>query len=264
MARSVRTTPSKKAAREPTVKTRPRPAAVVKGKARAQDKGAPASKAQARALEAERVDETLVDDAVEHLRRLVVVGQVETVAAVGEYLIERFYGSPAAARSKSPNKPASLRRLAQRADEFGMSASTLAYAAPLALAVRDLGRSLAGRLGVKKVRALVPLKVPAQRKQIAEEALAANWHVERVRERVGQLIEPHAGGRPQRPPVARVVGRIAKLLGPGSEGADATLLRAGIDGVDAAQASQLLDEVMRARSSLERIEKLLVRRARRG
>src|SRR5947208_2202112 len=45
-------------------------------------------------------DDRLVERAVEHLRRLVIGGQVEIMIQVGEYLIENFYGGIEEATSR--------------------------------------------------------------------------------------------------------------------------------------------------------------------
>lgn len=204
-------------------------------------------------------DEGLVDKAVAHLRRVVVVGQIETAVAVGQYLIEEFYGSVEAARSLRPTKPASLARLAERAEEFGMSPATLAYAVPTALAVRELGAGLSGRLGISRVRALLPVKDVTQRKLLAEHAVSSSWPVAQLKARVREIAPAHAGGRPARPAVQRLVERTAKLFE--EEAADAAALRRGADELSPKMARALLVRLNRLKTAQARVEELLVRAA---
>lgn len=206
----------------------------------------------------ERVDERLVDQAVSHLKRVVVTGQVETIVQVGEYLIENFYGGVEQARSRSPQKAASLARLAGRAEEFGMTEATLGYVVPVTLAARELGAPLAGRLGVSRLRALLPVRDAQQRRLVAESAVSSGWTVERVKARVRQVARPHAGGRPELPNLERLVGRVRRAIG---EDAEAASLRVGLDRLSPARARELLAEVNRIQADVERVEKLLQKAA---
>ena len=206
----------------------------------------------------DKADERLVDAAIAHLRRVVVGGQVETLIQVGEYLIENFYGGADEARSRSPFKAASLRRLVARAAEFGMTPSTLGYVVPVTLAAREVGATLAGRLGVSRLRVLLPVKNTDQRRLIAQTAVSSGWSVEKLKTRVRKTARAHAGGRPAIPAIERLVGRAARLLDAQTTSAH---LREGLDRLAPARARRLLADVNRAQENLERVERLLVRAA---
>ena len=207
-------------------------------------------------------DEALVDRAVAHLRRVIVGGQVRATVEAGEYVIREFYGSVESARSRDPRKGASLARLAERAPEFGMSAATLGYVVPVALAVRDLGVSLADDLGISRLRLLTPVKDGEQRRLLAETATSSGWTVEKLRERVKKIRKPHAGGRPEQPAIERAVARLSRVAD--AEIRDAAGIRAGLDDLTPRRAKALLQSVNRVQANLERVEKLLQRVVARG
>jgi hypothetical protein len=207
---------------------------------------------------ADRVDERLVDEAVAHLRKLVVVGQVETLVEVGEYLIEKFYGGIDNALSRSPIKAASLERLAERSGEFGMSAATLRYVIPLTAAAREIGLPLAGRLGVSRLRAILPVKDGTQRKLLAETAVATGLTVDKLESRVRRIARPHAGGRPRSSAIDRLVAGIERVVESTGGGAG---LRDGIETLGATEARRLLGRLNRIQAELERAEKLLQKAA---
>ena len=209
-----------------------------------------------------RADEALIDRAVAHLRRVIVGGQVRATVEAGEYVIREFYGSVERARSRDPRKDASLARLAERAPEFGMSPSTLAYVVPVALAVRDLGLSLAHGLGISRLRTLTPIKDSEQRRLLAETATSSGWTVAKLRERVRKIEKPHASGRPGLPAIERAVARLARVAD--VEISDAAGIRAGLDDLTPRRARVLLQSVNRVQADLERVEKLLQRVVARG
>src|SRR5207237_4216451 len=84
---------------------------------------------------------------------------------------------------------------------------------PRALAVRELGVPLAGKLGATRLRVLLPVKDPQQRSLLAETAVSSGWTVDKLKGRVRQIHKPHAGGRQELPGVQRAVERIARIAG---------------------------------------------------
>lgn len=222
---------------------------------------APRAHAQATATEA-RADERLVERAVAHLRRLVVGGQVQLMAEVGEYLIKEFYGSTEAARSRDPHKPASLSRLAGRTADFGMSPAQLSNAVPIALAVRDLGLELSHELGVSRLRLVARIRDDQQRRLVAETATASGWTVDKLQERLRKLQRPHAGGRPSQPAVAGAVTRLDRAVA--EELGDMEALHDDADEVAPRAARALLGRVNHMQERMEKLEKLLQRIAARA
>lgn len=209
------------------------------------------------AVVVETIDERLVDRAVGDLRRLVMNGQVDLVSRVGEYLIESFFdGSVEAARSKSGSKPASLRRLSERAAEFGMSSAGVMNAVPIALQVREIGKRLASQLLPSHHRALLPVRDRKEKRQLAEAAVAGGWSVTELRKKVGQAKKRHAGGRPKRATVSLLIARVDRLFEIHQE---KLKLEDGLDEMTPPEARILAGQVERLQRQLERVEHLLAR-----
>lgn len=197
----------------------------------------------------------VVDRWVADLRRIVVGGQVEILAQVGEYLIDHVFHGEAEARSTRAGKSMSIRRLADRAEEFGMNAGGLARAVPIALQVRALGKALAFRLGVRQHRALLPVKDHAEKKRLADTAIQENWTAAELQKQVRRVQRPHAGGRTKAPEVRRVVNRAWSTL----QGIKVTDLQIDLTGLDATEAKELLTRVNAMQTTLERIERLVTK-----
>ncbi len=203
------------------------------------------------------VDERVVERWVNDLRRLVVAGQVELYARVGEYLIEHIYGSVEEARSRRAGKAATIARLGQRATEFGMTAAGLTRAVPFALQVRELGHELSRGLGVRHHRALLPVKNPAEKKLLAEAAVDSGWSAEELKKKVRSVQGKHGGGRPAQPALVVLVRQLDRLLAK----AKPALYRAQLPQIEASSARRLLGRVNAAQALLEKLEKLLTRAA---
>lgn len=201
-------------------------------------------------------DEALVERAVQALRSIVVAGQVQLIAQAGEYILEHFYGGDAErARSHRADKPAALRRLAERADEFGLRPSQVLRCVPFALQVRQLGHRLAFRLRQDHHLALLPLRDPEEKKVLAEAALEAEWSATELRQKVKTLQQPHPGGRAPEPQLAVLLGRMERLV----DGADGRIL-ADLDRLAPAEVRRLLAIVRKSEGLLERAKKALSRR----
>lgn len=197
----------------------------------------------------------LIDKWVHDLRRIVVGGQVEILTQVGEYLIENVYRSEAEARSQRPGKVASIRRLAERAEEFGMNAGGLSRAVPMALQVRALGKHLAFRLGVRQHRALLPVRDTTEKKRLAEAALTNNWTAGELQAEVRRVQDPHPGGRTPAPEAQRIVNRAWAIF----EGVKAAELQTGLAGLDVEAAKEILGRVGAMQVTLGRIERAVAR-----
>lgn len=201
------------------------------------------------------VDEALVDRWIGELRKLVVGGQVDLMARVGQFLVENVYGSLEEARARRPRKTASVRRLAERAEEFGMRPSSLARAVPMYLQVQLLGQRLSSRLTVEHHRALLPLRDESEKKQLAEKSAEVGWTSDELRKQLRRVQRPHAGGRPARPAVSLLVDRVDRVL----VGASASEIKVELGELDQPEVRRLIGRVNAAQSALERIERQLQR-----
>jgi hypothetical protein len=203
------------------------------------------------------VTDHVVDRWVADLRRIVVGGQVEIIAQVGEYLLTNVYGGTDEAATRRRGKESSITKLAARAEEFGMTASGLTRAVPIALQVRALGKSLAGRLGVRQHRVLLPVKDPEEKKLLALAAVDEKWTAEDLQKRVRRIERPHPGGRSRAPVVRVIVSRASSVL----VGVTPSSLREGIEQLTKSEAKKLLSRVNEMQATLERIEKVITKAA---
>lgn len=194
---------------------------------------------------------------IDDLREIVIGGHVDVMSQVGEYLIEKVYGSEEEATSRRGNKMVSIERLSERAGDFGMTAAGLRRAVPIALQVRQLGRTLSTQLGVRHHRALLPVKDGAEKKVLAEAAVEAHWTAEELGKKVRRIHKTHAGGRSRQPGVRLFVERASRAV----EGVDTATLHAGFEQVNAVERRRLLARVNAMQAVLERVEKQLSRSA---
>lgn len=210
----------------------------------------------------DRVDDRLVDRAVEDLRRIMLGGQVGLMAEVGHYLLKNFIGGEEQARSKNPDKPASLNRLAERAAEFGMTPSGLTKSVAVAMQVRQLGKRIAERLGPTHHIALLPVRDPDEKRLLALAAANERWTVDVLRREVRRIQDTHPGGRPRLPRLRLLVDRATRLL----LGDEPIGVRTeDLEAITPEDAQRLIRRVNALQAALERVEKQLLRvSARRG
>lgn len=201
------------------------------------------------------VPEHVVDKWVADLRRIVVGGQVTVIAEVGEYLIANVYRGEEEALSRRRGKAASIPKLAARAEEFGMTASGLLRAVPIALQVRALGKTLSGKLSVRQHRALLPVKGSAEKKELAEEAVLSRLTATDLQHKVRREHKPHPGGRSKEPPARRVTRRMAAL----TDGISARDVREGMDRIAPSEARHLLGQLKNVRARIEQMMEALER-----
>ena len=113
------------------------------------------------------------------------------------------------------------------------------------------------KLSVSQHEALLPLKNLDEKRVLAEAAVTSRWSVEKLESQVRRLHRPHKGGRPVEPGMRVLVRRLDKLLVEAlREGLDS-----GLDDLSPAEARRLLAMVNGSQATLERIEKLLTKRA---
>jgi hypothetical protein len=198
-------------------------------------------------------EDSLIERAVRALRAMVVGGQVRILIDAGEYLIEHFYGGAAEARAHNPRKAASLRRLTERAEEFGMTPSGVRRCVPVALQARALGKELSLRLPQDHHLALLPLRSPEEKRVLAESAVEAGWSARDLRRKVAELQPRHPGGRPRRPGVSLFVERLDRLV----EGFDASAAAREVGQLSPADRRHLLARIRTAEAGLARVRRAL-------
>src|SRR5262245_2603002 len=140
------------------------------------------------------LDKRRIEKLIQELRAIVVGGHAKMILDVAHKLVQDvFDGDLAAALSRQGNKENSLRQLALRAEEFGMSASGVMRCIPIYAQAREIGRGLAEKLEVSQHVALLPLRSAEHKRTLAEQAVEQRWPVKRLREEVRKKQNAHAG-----------------------------------------------------------------------
>src|SRR5207247_1700085 len=111
------------------------------------------------------------------------------------------------------------------------------------------------RLGIGHHLALLPVKNVAQKKLLAESAIAGGWTAEELRAEVARLQKPHAGGRPPSPPLHILIERAAKLFHPDGL---LSMIHENADQISPSEQRRLLAKAQAITASLERIQRILI------
>jgi hypothetical protein len=202
------------------------------------------------------LDKKRIEKLIQELRVIVVGGQAKVILDVAHKLLQDvFDGDLAAALQRRGNKENSLRQLALRAEEFGMSASGVMRCIPIYAQAREIGRALAEKLEVSQHVALLPLRSLEHKRTLAEQAAEQRWPVKRLREEVRRKQDAHAGGRTPDPLLQRLVETLHRPF----QEVELDELDRNLGRIDDGLAKDLLGKVNQVRSHLDRIEKLLVR-----
>jgi hypothetical protein len=201
-------------------------------------------------------DDELVEHAVGDIGRIWSGGLLSTVVALGDYLIEKFYGgSLDEACSRRPHKPAALARLMERASELPVSVHALKQSVRIASQHRALPRALADGLSKSQHEALLPVADPTRKMELAGEAVAQHLSSREIAQRANALRTRRGGGRPPSPPVVRRVGALVRLLD--APELDEELVPSALSELEPTQVEQLREQVRRARSVLARVDEAL-------
>lgn len=158
------------------------------------------------------VDEALVESAACTINRIHTARGLATARAIGEYLLETFFGSDIEAFDAREKKHASFQALARRPD-LCISASNLWYCVAVLEQLRQLPEDIGAALPVSHHRLLVHVRDPQAKVHLAREAvqegLAKRDFAERVR--IVKAREQR-GTRRGRPPVPTFAKAITKVL----------------------------------------------------
>ena len=119
--------------------------------------------------------------------------------------------------------------------------------------MRQLGRPLALRLGIRQHRLLLPVEDVNEKKLLAEAAVDAGWSAEELRTKIPRLQKRHPGGRPKEPGLRVFLARAARTI----VNIEVPQLRRGLDEIGAAERRHLRSQINAMRTMLDRAEKLL-------
>jgi len=163
----------------------------------------------------------VVDSAAHAICRLHRAHGLEFACAVGQLVVDRFYGGDVDAMRQQRHGCPSLRRLAEH-PALPMSASSLHRAIAIFDVVERVESSVRwSHLGPSHVRAVLPL--PHERQEaLLEAAEAGAWTVERLALAVREAREDlqgrtearHRGGRPPLPRFVKTIRALSRLADP--------------------------------------------------
>lgn len=145
-----------------------------------------------------------IDQAVADLNHIYIVRGLETMIAIGRYVLDTFFdGDEEAFRSKRQGYT-SFKKLYGRTD-LAMSYGVLGIAVNVMLQVEQLPRELAYALNTTRHRALLPVKDMELKIELAEAAVEENLAAAKIQRRVQAALgvdSPRLGKKPLSPPAA--------------------------------------------------------------
>src|SRR5258706_12155272 len=113
-----------------------------------------------------------LDEVIAQINALWRKGVLNTVVALGDYLIKTFYGGDLElAQSHSPTKPARLTQLFDRADELQVSIHALKESVRIAAQYHEMPRAVADGISKSHHAALLPVADLTQKVRYAQEAI---------------------------------------------------------------------------------------------
>ena len=203
-------------------------------------------------------DLDLVDQAIVHLRRIWSEGLLKTVVAMGNYLIETFYGgSLVEAQSRSPRKPAALVRLYERADDLPVSVHALKQCVRIAAQYHELPRPLADGLSKAHHEALLSVADRKRKLELAQEAAEEHLSSRELVARINaeEQQRSRGGGRPPLPRAVRRMGAVLRLFD--APGFDDEIVPEVLQALTPADLERMRGQVRRVHEYLDRMAQAL-------
>jgi hypothetical protein len=200
-----------------------------------------------------------VDQTIREINEIWRQGGLNTVVAIGDYLIRVFYGGDLElAQSHNPTKGKALAELYDRVDELYISLHALRRAVPIAVQYRSLPRQLADGLTAGHHVELLPLRQIEQKISLARRAVDGAMTTKELRKEVRREQKPRGGGRPKLPEVLVLTGRMART----AHRVDvARLVKASaIKELDEGQRGRVMQNLWAVRALIEKIEDALAKR----
>lgn len=207
---------------------------------------------------ADEVDDSLVEDAVRHIRMVVIRTVQSGTVEIGNYLLDRFFdGDVESVMSRSPRKSASFRSLAKRCgtQDLPISKSWLHNAVGIAVMQRALPTDAKFRLlSVTHQTVLLPLRQPNAVETVARRALDEGLSTRELRDAVRE--ECRKSRLNSSPSIVETVRAIRRHLRQGRS----CFSLAHIDALSEENAARALEDVQKAVEELtELMERLEAR-----
>lgn len=161
------------------------------------------------------VDAELLDKAVAVINRIYVSKGLETARAIGNYVVEAFFGGDLESFGQRQKKHVTFRALAERED-LHVAYNTIWYSVAVLDQLRLLPEDVAEALPLSHHKLLLPVADADVKAKLAakavEEKLSSREFAEVVKAaRVAQSGKPR-GGRPPLPAVVKGIRRLQKAV----------------------------------------------------
>ncbi|MBI4932497.1 MAG: hypothetical protein HY828_01385 [Actinobacteria bacterium] len=187
-----------------------------------------ATKAQAKTEEegkpvnpvAEKEDKGLVEEAAEHITKILAETTYRGATEIGEYVLKHFFNDDAElAQSRDPYKNASYRSLTEKCEtqQLPISRTTLYNAVAVVVRQRTLPDAKAYKqLPQSHQVTLLPVKEPAKVETLAEKAMEKKLSVRQLKAEVKKVIakarEDEPRGRKPLPVIVKTLNGSVKLF----------------------------------------------------
>lgn len=191
-----------------------------------------------------------VDALVRRINGIVAVHCLQAAVEVGTLVLDEFYaGDYQAFCDRNSHKHTGLRELAARSD-LVLSASTLHRYVQVAHQLQQLPSSVAARLSLQCHYALIRVRDPADKMELALRAALQGWTARRlegeVRSHLGCSPRP---GRPPKLPLQRLVQGVERLLADSA----AAVLQDGPGDLTEARLRDFIRRLDRARAEIDEV-----------
>lgn len=201
-------------------------------------------------------DRELLDQAVHDLNRIYTEKGLETVLALGQYILDTFFaGNPATFQARG-SEHVTFRELAAR-DDLHVSYATLWRAVSVVDQMKQLPEPVARQLPPTHHAALLPLKDEKKKAELATKAVDKGWSKQELEREVRKVKGKSAAGRPPLPRFVKTVHHFGKLL----QDADETFGDLeDVDDLDPQEAQALWQSVTGMKLKCEELQKALQRK----
>ena len=201
-------------------------------------------------------DLALLDQAVQDINRIYTQKGLETVLALGQYVLDTFFGGAATAFQSRGGDHLTFRELAHRED-LHVSYATLWRAVGVVEQYARLPEPVARALPPTHHTLLLPLKDDQKKTELARKAVDRGWSKAELEREVKKAKGRSKVGRPTLPRFVKTLHRWDRFL---ENEADAFGDLEAVDALDADEAQALWQTVAGMKRKCEELEKVLMRR----
>jgi len=209
------------------------------------------------------IDEGLVREAIEEIRKRMVIGMSVAAHGVGEYLLDTFFdGDPKKYRTRDKDGSPSFDALLKHPDleRLSLSRTGLYDCVRVWIQYQELGLPGLQQLPLSHQVALLPAPAKVKEK-LVEAAIEQGMSVRALKDEVGKARKKNRGknkaGRPALPVFVKSIHALGKFM-KDPEGSFADLEK--IDDLDESQAQELYRTVTAMKLQCEKLQKELQRK----